>query len=339
MTTQALTSVAPSTFSSASASIRSSASASMRHTVSAAIDVAAAPTTVLLTGETGSGKDVLARFIHDSSARAAKPFSTFTCAVMDAAAVEAFGQALQHGGTVVLDEVSAMPLDAQGRVLALLEGNHTGGFASRVIATSHRDLREQVEKGSLRSDLYYRLDVFPIAVPPLRERREDIAALANSLLGRIATSLNKPSMTLTGEALGMLETQKWPGNVRELANVLERATIRARGTVIEAADLGITARPTETSSFPQWLPLDLVQLERLAIAEALRRTNGNRTHAARLLNLGLRTLRQKLNTPTAGANDSTELAMQADSFSRSSRAVVDRASSAAPRLDSLEVAP
>lgn len=296
--------------SSASPSTLVSASASMRHTVSAAIDVAAAPTTVLLTGETGSGKDVLARFIHDSSARAANPFSTFSCAVMDSKMVDAFAQALQHGGTVVLDEVSAMPMEAQGRVLALLEGN-PGGFASRVIATSHRDLREQVEKGSLRSDLFYRLDVFPIAVPPLRERREDIAALANTLLGRIATSLNRPQMTLTGEALGMLETQKWPGNVRELGNVLERATIRARGTVIEAADLGIAARPTETSSFPQWLPLDLVQLERLAIAEALRRTNGNRTHAARLLNLGLRTLRQKLNTPTAGANDATETEMAA----------------------------
>ena len=287
----------------------SSTSPVMRQTVGAAIDVANAPTTVLLTGETGSGKDVLARFIHDSSARAASPFTTFTCAVMDAASVEAFAQALNHGGTVVLDEVSAMPLEAQGRVLALLEGAH----ASRVIATSHRDLREQVEKGSLRSDLFYRLDVFPIAVPPLRERREDIASLANALLARISTTLGKPQLALTGEALGLLEAQRWPGNVRELANVLERATIRARTNVIEAADLGITARPAESSSFPQWLPLDLVQLERLAIAEALRRTNGNRTHAARLLNLGLRTLRQKLNTPSAaaGANDSTELAMVA----------------------------
>ncbi|MFT3708897.1 MAG: sigma 54-interacting transcriptional regulator [Archangium sp.] len=282
-------------------------SPAMRQTVAAALDVARAPTTVLLTGETGSGKDVLARFIHDSSARAANPFSVFTCAVIDAAALEKLGQALQHGGTVVLDEVSAMPMEAQGRVLSLLEGAH----ASRVIATTHRDLREQVEKGSLRSDLFYRLDVFPIALPSLRDRREDIAALCNSLLSRIATSLDRMPLALTTEALAVIENQKWQGNVRELANVLERATIRARGTAIEAGDLGITAKPMENSAFPQWMPLDLVQLERLAIAEALRRTNGNRTHAARLLNLGLRTLRQKLNTPVTAANDETSADLQA----------------------------
>jgi DNA-binding NtrC family response regulator len=282
-------------------------SPAMRQTVAAALDVARAPTTVLLTGETGSGKDALARFIHDSSARAALPFNTFTCSMIDAAAIDALAQALQHGGTVVLDEVSAMPMEAQGRVLSLLEGAH----ASRVIATTNRELREQVEKGALRSDLFYRLDVFPIALPPLRERREDIAALANALLTRIALTLDRPPLALTTEALAVIENQKWPGNVRELANVLERATIRARGAVIEAADLGITAKPVESSAFPQWLPLDLVQLERLAIAEALRRTNGNRTHAARLLNLGLRTLRQKLNTPATAANDD---ALQAGSL-------------------------
>ena len=105
------------------------------------------------------------------------------------------------------------------------------------------------------------------------------------------------------EALGLLETQRWSGNVRELANVLERAVIRARGAMVEAADLGLVSRTVESSSFPAWLPLDLVQLERLAISEALRRTNGNRTHAARLLNLGLRTLRQKLNGPATEGGD------------------------------------
>lgn len=267
-------------------------SQTMRQAMGAALDVAKTPTTVLLTGETGSGKEALARFIHERSPRAAAPFSVFNCGSLGAE-LERFSEALGHGGTVVLDEVSAISVDVQGRVLGMLEGAH----ASRVIATSSRDLRELVERGQLRSDLFYRLDVFPIAVPPLRERREDVSALAGVLLHRIASSLGRAPVSLTTEALGMLETQRWSGNVRELANVLERAVIRARGPIVEAADLGLVSRPADSSSFPTWLPLDLVQLERLAISEALRRTNGNRTHAARLLNLGLRTLRQKLNGP------------------------------------------
>ncbi|MFO0596294.1 MAG: sigma 54-interacting transcriptional regulator [Myxococcaceae bacterium] len=284
-------------------------SPAMRQAVSAAIDVSRAPTTVLLTGETGSGKEVIARFIHDSSARAGAPFTLINCGTLGAPAqLEAFATALAHGGTVVLDEISAIPIDVQGRLLTMLEGEHP----SRIIATSHRDLREAVERGALRSDLFYRLDVFPIAVPPLRERREDIQALATTLLRRIAETLHRPALALTGEALSLLEAQRWNGNVRELANVLERATIRARGAMIDAADLGLVAKPTDTSTFPAWLPLDLVQLERLAIAEALRRTNGNRTHAARLLNLGLRTLRQKLNGPGATtAANSDEQALNA----------------------------
>ncbi len=180
----------------------------------------------------------------------------------------------------------------QGRLLSLLEGSH----ASRVIATSHRDLQDLVGRGQLRSDLYYRLDVFPITVPSLRDRKEDIAPLAELLLQRAGKNLGRQASRLTAEALGLLQSQRWPGNVRELANVLERASIRSRGPMIEVQDLGLIARPVDVSFFPTHLPLNLDQLERLAIAEALRRTAGNRTHAARLLNIGLRTLRQKLNT-------------------------------------------
>lgn len=274
-------------------------SPAMRHALGAALDVASAPTTVLLTGETGSGKEVLARFIHQSSPRAALPFTLVGSANLD---LEQVAAALEHGGTVMIDEVASIPLEVQGRLLALLEGSH----ASRVIATSHRNLTDLVDRGQLRSDLYYRLDVYPIVVPPLRERREDLAALADVLLARSSTNLGRPAPRLTGEALGLLESQRWQGNVRELANVLERATIRTRGPLIEATDLGLAARPVDASSFPSHLPLDLDQLERLAISEALRRTSGNRTHAARLLNIGLRTLRQKLNTPAS--NDDAMLA-------------------------------
>ncbi len=264
-------------------------SPAMRHALSAALDVASAPTTVLLTGETGTGKEVLARFIHQSSARSPLPFTIGASASIDLEQVEG---ALTHGGTVLFDEIASIPMEMQGRLLSLLEGSH----ASRVIATSHRDLQDLVGRGQLRSDLYYRLDVFPIAVPSLRDRKEDIAPLAELLLQRAGKNLGRQASRLTAEALGLLQSQRWPGNVRELANVLERASIRSRGPMIEVQDLGLIARPVDASFFPTHLPLNLDQLERLAIAEALRRTAGNRTHAARLLNIGLRTLRQKLNT-------------------------------------------
>ncbi len=264
-------------------------SPSMCHALGAALDVAPAPTTVLLTGETGTGKEVLARFIHQSSPRATLPFTVIASSSIDLQQVEG---ALRHGGTVLFDEIGSIAIEMQGRLLALLEGAH----ASRVIATSHRDLQDLVGRGQLRSDLYYRLDVFPITVPSLRDRKEDVAPLAESLLQRAGKHLGRQASRLTAEALGLLESQRWPGNVRELANVLERASIRSRGPMIEGADLGLIARPVEASFFPTHLPLNLDQLERLAIVEALRRTAGNRTHAARLLNIGLRTLRQKLNT-------------------------------------------
>ncbi|MDP3155017.1 MAG: sigma 54-interacting transcriptional regulator [Archangium sp.] len=264
-------------------------SLSMRHALSAALDVASTPTTVLLTGETGTGKEVLARFIHQNSQRSALPFTVIASASIDLEQVEA---ALRHGGTVLFDEIGSIPMETQGRLLSLLEGAHP----SRVIATSHRDLQDLVGRGQLRSDLYYRLDVFPIVVPSLRDRKEDIAPLADLLLQRAGKNLGRQASRLTAEALGLLESQRWPGNVRELANVLERASIRSRGPMIEGGELGLIARPVDASFFPTHLPLNLDQLERLAIVEALRRTAGNRTHAARLLNIGLRTLRQKLNT-------------------------------------------
>ena len=233
-------------------------SAAMRELLGAALDVAPTPTTVLIT---------------------------------EAAAVD---QALQHRGTVLIDELSALTHDAQAKLLALLEAPHS----SRVIATSNRAPSALLDRGALRSDLYYRLDVYPLHVPALRERREDLAQLADKLLTRIAAGLGRTPFRLTGAALAALEGFDWPGNVRELANVLERSAIRAKGPLLDAADLPIEPRRNSPSPFPEHLPLDLEHLERLAIGEALRRTGGNRTHAARLLNIGVRTLRQKLNGPS-----------------------------------------
>jgi len=266
-------------------------SAPMRELLAAALDVAPTPTTVLITGESGTGKEIVARFIHAMSPRAALPFTVVPSVTFEAPLV---AQALQHQGTVVIDELSALPHEAQAKLLALLEAPHS----SRVIATSNRALLGLLERGALRSDLFYRLDVYPLHVPALRERREDIAQLADTLLTRVAAGLGRTPFHLTGAALTALEGFDWPGNVRELANVLERSAIRAKGPLLDAADLPIEPARNSPSPFPSHLPLDLEHLERLAIGEALRRTGGNRTHAARLLRIGVRTLRQKLNGPS-----------------------------------------
>jgi DNA-binding NtrC family response regulator len=266
-------------------------SPAMRELVTACLDVASAPTTILLTGESGCGKERVARAIHRSSPRRALTFTLLSCSSFDEGeAMPAMG----HGGSVLLDEVGALPLALQGRLLALLEGPRQ----SRIMASTNRDLPALVQQGAFRADLYYRLDVFPVRVPALRDRREDLGPLAEQLLAQHARSLGRPAARLSGGALCALGAHAFQGNVRELANLLERATLRARTASIEAADLGLAPSLHEASLFPAHLPIELERLERLAIAEALRRSDGNRTHAARLLGLGLRTLRQKLNSPT-----------------------------------------
>jgi two-component system, response regulator FlrC len=308
-------------------------SASMREALQAAGDVAASPTTVLLLGESGTGKEILARFLHDRSQRPG-PWVAVNCAALPAELLESelFGyergaftgagerragrfEQAQHG-TLLLDEVSELPLPLQAKLLRVLqerEVDRIGGQRPipvdvRVVATSNRDLGEMVRRGLFRSDLFYRLNVFPITLPPLRSRREDLPALASQLLAELAAELGRPAPRLDEGALEPLSTHPFPGNVRELRNVLERALVRCRGSVLGARDLALdlsasssTATPTAistaiaTSTFgASGLPIDLSDLEKLAIAEALRRVGGNRTHAARLLGIGLRTLRNKL---------------------------------------------
>ncbi len=274
------------------------ASDAMRETLSAALDVAAAPTTVLLVGESGTGKELIAQLIHRESPRAAAPLTFIRCGNFSVTETEA---ALRHGGTVVFDEISALTIEQQGHLLRLIESPH----ASRLVATSNRHLGQLVERGALRADLYYRLDVFPIRVPPLRERRADLRPLAQTLLADIGRQLGRGDLRLSDEGVEALEQAEFHGNVRELANVLERAAIRAREATLGRAELAlptVSAVP-DHHGFPPHLPLSLADLERVAIAEALRRVNGNRTHAARLLGIGLRTLRQKLNGPPAAARE------------------------------------
>jgi two-component system response regulator FlrC len=313
-------------------------SASMREVLTAVDDVAPANTTVLLLGESGTGKEVFARHIHALSERASGPWVAVNCAALPAELLEselfghergAFTGATERRigrleqadrGTLLLDEISEMPLPLQAKLLRVLQerevdrvgGGRTIPVDVRVIATSNRDLEAMVAQKLFRADLFYRLSVFPITLPPLRERRDDIPALAGRLVAEIAERLGRPAPRLGASALACLQAHDYPGNVRELGNILERALVRCRATELSGEHFdrslrgsdGATslARPaaapaapvTPVTGLPPELPIDLGQLERLAIAEALKRVNGNRTHAARLLGISLRTLRNKL---------------------------------------------
>jgi two-component system response regulator FlrC len=307
----------------------------MREALEAAQDVAPTPTTVLLLGESGTGKELVARLVHARSGRRGA-WVAVNCAALPAELLESelFGHErgaftgaserrqgkfeLADGGTLLLDEISELPLALQAKLLRVLqerEVDRVGGRQPvrvdvRIVATTNRDLAEMVRRGEFRSDLYYRLHVFPIVLPPLRERPDDLPPLAHALLADAARALGRPTPELTPGAIDRLASHGFPGNVRELRNVLERALVAARGGAVEPrhlrfdADLSgpaagapataLHAVPSGPGGFPAALPLDLARLERLAIEEALRRVGGNRTHAARLLGIGLRTLRSKL---------------------------------------------
>ena len=306
-------------------------SPAMREVMEAAGDVAATPTTVLLLGESGTGKELLARYLHERSGRPGA-WVGVNCAPLPGELLESelfghergaftgawerragrFEQAQR--GTILLDEISELPLGLQAKLLRVLqerEIDRVGGqrpvpMDVRVIATSNRDLAEMARRGAFRSDLYYRLSVFPIVLPPLRDRAEDLPDIARELLARAAGSLGRAPPALDEAALAALLAQRFPGNVRELRNVLERALVRCRGPVLGLSHLRLapagapgtpagarscTAAPGLGGPLPT---LAIPELEQLAIAEALRRVGGNRTHAARLLQIGLRTLRNKL---------------------------------------------
>ncbi len=269
-------------------------SRAMQEALAAALDVAASPTTVFLRGEHGTGKRRFARFIHENSKQAGKPFVEVSLTSFSAIEVE---RELQTAGTLLIDEIGAFSHEHQAQLLALLEKPHT----ARIVASTSEAPEELVRQGRLRSDLFYRLDVYPLRVPSLRERHDDLPRLAQVLLLKAAQRLGRPAPTISVAAVRALEQSDFPGNVRELENVLERALIRSRTPTIEVAALALAPPKSTPGLFPEGLPLDLNELERLAIAEALRRVNGNRTHAARLLGIGLRTLRQKLNGPGASS--------------------------------------
>ncbi len=283
------------------------------------------PATVLLTGESGTGKEVVARTLHRLSPRARGPFVAVNCAALSEHLLESelFGHEkgaftgaearrrgrleLAAGGTFFLDEVADLKPNLQAKLLRVLQERRferVGGAQTieadvRWIAATNRDLRAAVVAGEFRDDLYHRLAVFPLHLPPLRERREDIQPLATLLLGRIAVGLGRPALRLAPSALARLREHAWPGNVRELANALERAAILARRAELEASDLTLEDLPTPGAGAPAGAVTpaagqSLEELERAAIVAALAAAGGNRRIAAEQLGIGVRTLYDKL---------------------------------------------
>ena len=297
----------------------------------------AAPTraTVLLQGESGTGKELFARAIHDQSDRRDRAFVKLNCAALPEGLVEsalfghekgAFTGAIKRvegaferadGGTLLLDEITEMRLDLQSKLLRVLqeqEFERVGGAETirvdvRIVATTNRDIEQAVERGDFRRDLFYRLSVMPIHIPPLRERPEDIPILAHHFAHHAASELGREITGITPDALSLLHRYDWPGNVRELQHAVERATILTQGTVLLASSFDAIRsapgprRASPGDVVPQAEPssegvlltsLDLDEAESALIERALQITGGNRTRAAELLGVTDRTLRNKL---------------------------------------------
>ncbi len=289
--------------------------------------VAPTHSTVLLGGESGVGKDLIARAIHEHSRRAGGPFIKINCTAIPENLLESelFGYErgaftgantskpgrfeLADKGTIFLDEIGDVPGSIQVKLLHVLQdrqferlgGTKTLKVDVRVIAATNQDLRAALEQGTFRQDLYYRLNVVPISIPPLRERKEEIPYLVDYFLARFARESDKPLTGITPAALKLLADFHWPGNVRELENIIERATALSTGTVIDVADIRLdisppspsTASAGESTPFPPE-GMTLEQFEDEIIREALRRAGGNKSQAARLLGLSRNALRYRL---------------------------------------------
>lgn len=316
--------------------------------------VALSRVAVLLEGESGTGKELVARAVHNFSDRASGPFVSINCAALPETLVEsilfghekgAFTGAVQtvkgaferaHRGTLLLDEISEMRIDLQAKLLRVLqerEFERVGGTVPirsdvRIVATTNRDLEKEVAEGRFREDLYYRLSVVPLRIPPLRDRLDDIPKLVGYFARRTAAELGRPVKTVSRAALEALQGHDWPGNVRELSHAVERAVLLAKGDRLEPEDFetpygagGRTALGTRPHglargpSSPGGDPgptggdgadapvrvvldtLNLAEAESVLIQRALSATGENRTKAADLLGINVRTLRSKLNRP------------------------------------------
>jgi len=289
--------------------------------IKSAIELAkrVAPTeaTVLLLGETGTGKEVFAQAIHNASSKAAKSFVALNCAAFSKELLEselfghtagAFTGAIRdkkglieeaNNGTLFLDEMGEMPIDLQSKLLRVLETNEfikVGDTKStkvnvRIIAATNRDLQEEVKEGKFREDLYYRLNVFTIELPSLRERKEDIVLLADYYAKFFAAKTNRKIKGITKDALKLLEAHSWKGNIRELKNIIERAVILEDSDYLTTSVLPFDIQNNTEMAANSF---DLSVMEKQHIQKVLAFANGNKTEAARLLNIGLTTLYRKM---------------------------------------------
>jgi DNA-binding NtrC family response regulator len=298
-------------------------SAKMQETLATVERVAPTNATVLLGGESGVGKDLIARAIHEKSRRATGPFVKINSTAIPENLLESelFGYEkgaftgaaaskpgkfeLADKGTLFLDEIGDVPPATQVKLLRVLQereferlgGTKTIKVDVRLVAATNRNLRTALEQGTFREDLYYRLNVVPIDIAPLRERKEDIPELVNLFVSRFAGDSGKPVEGISPEAMKLLVNYHWPGNVRELQNIIERACALAKGTTIEVADIHLDSPPGKgADAGNHFLPagLTLEQWEDEMIQEALRRAHGNKSQAARLLGLSRNALRYRL---------------------------------------------
>ena len=298
-------------------------SAKMQEVLGTVDRVAPTNSTVLLGGESGVGKDLIARAIHEKSRRASGPFIKINSTAIPESLLESelFGYEkgaftganlskpgkfeLADKGTLFLDEIGDVPPATQVKLLRVLQereferlgGTKTVKVDGRLIAATNRDLREALEQRTFREDLYYRLNVVPIDIAPLRQRKEDIPELVNLFISRFAGDSGKPVEDISPEAMQILLNYHWPGNVRELQNIIERGCALAKGTVLEASDIHLDVRPAKASNdgsgfLPEGMTLERWEDE--MIQEALRRANGNKSQAARLLGLSRNALRYRL---------------------------------------------
>jgi two-component system response regulator AtoC len=298
-------------------------SSQMRDIFATISRVAPTRATVLLCGESGVGKDLIARAIHHHSPRADRPFVKINCTALPENLMESELFGYEKGaftganttkpgkfeqadtGTVFLDEIGDVPASIQVKLLRILQereferlgSNKTRHIDVRVLAATNVDLRAALEQGTFREDLYYRLNVLPISIPPLRERKEDIPYLARHFVKKLKQDLGSAVESISESAIGKLLEYHWPGNVRELENVIERSMVLATGGVLEPVDirLDLTPQPRAAMSdsfLPEGLTLDAY--EQSIIREALHRSNGNKSQAARLLGLTRNALRYRL---------------------------------------------
>ncbi|MGA2957727.1 MAG: sigma-54 dependent transcriptional regulator [Thermodesulfobacteriota bacterium] len=286
--------------------------------------VAPTDATVLILGESGTGKELVANAIHHNSPRATQPFIKVACAALPETLLESelFGHEkgaftgaiarkegrfqLAHRGAILLDEVGEMSATTQAKILRVLQEKEFEPLGStrvvkvdvRVIAATNKDLEKEIREGRFREDLFYRLNVVPVSLPPLRERKEDIPALASHFLSIYREKNKKELREISGKALDLLVRYDWPGNIRELENCIERAVVIARGEIIAPADLPpqIQALSSEKEDSEVRFPsgISLQEVEKALILRTLEDTGGNRSRAAEILGINRRTLQMKL---------------------------------------------